>query len=107
MKKKWIICALALLCICALAAWYGMRSGGSGLPALEEIAAMTEEAATKALAGMSREELLKVWGEPDGGLSGLFGDVYEAPGGRAVIVYYNPYLGRGPCVNMVKPVEDW
>jgi len=107
MKKKWIICALALLCVCALGVWYGTRSNSSEFPAPEELAAMTEEAATKALAGTLREELLKVWGEPDGGLSGLYGDIYEAPGGRAVIVYYNVSLGIGPCVSMVKPVEDW
>jgi len=107
MKKKWIVSVLVLLCVCALGLWYGTRSGGSEFPTLEKVAAMTEEAATKALAGTFREELQKAWGEPDSGLSGLYGDVYEAPGGRAVIIYYDVSLGKGACVNLVKPVEDW
>lgn len=106
MKKKWIVGVLALLCVCALGVWYGTRSGSSEFPAPEELAAMTEEAATKALAGTLREELLKVWGEPDGGLSGMYGDIYATPGGRSVIVYYDVSLGKGPCVSMVKPIED-
>lgn len=106
MKKKWIVDVLALLCVCALVAWYGTCSGSPEFPAPEELAAMTEEAATKALAGTLREELLKVWGEPDGELSGMYGDIYAAPGGRSVIVYYNVSLGKGPCVSVVKPDGD-
>ena len=106
MRRKWIICALALLCVCALAAWYGTRSGGSGLPTPEEAAAMTAEAATEALAGTLREELLKVWGEPEGCLSGLFGNVYQASGERAVTVYYDAPSNGGPCVSAVN-ITEW
>ncbi len=106
MRRKWIICALALLCAGALAAWYGTRSGGSGLPTPEEAAAMTAEAAAEALAEIPREELLEAWGEPDGCLSGLFGDVYKVSEERTVIVYYDAPSNGGPCVSAVN-IAKW
>ena len=41
------------------------------------------------LKGKPRRDLLTVWGEPDGCLSGLYGDIWKLDEERQVIVYYN------------------
>lgn len=69
-----------------------LEAGGprTGFPALEALPAMGREAAEAALLGRTREEILNAWGQPDGGLSGLFGDIYALENGSHVIVYYDP-----------------
>lgn len=99
MMKKWSLCGLGILCVLVLAVGYGRSK--TGIPARAEIAAMTDQAATEALAGTARETVLKVWGEPDGGLSGLFGDVYETEDEHVIIVYYN-HSGEPYVVESVK-----
>lgn len=94
--KKWIVCGLGVLCALVLAAGYSQRT--SGIPEKWEVAAMTDQEATEALAGAAREAVAEAWGEPDGMLSGLFGDIYEAPGGRHITVYYDIRLNSGPRV---------
>ena len=40
---------------------------------------MTNDEAAEALSGFCRQDILDAWGKPGGGLSGLFGDIYDAP----------------------------
>lgn len=102
--KKWIVCGLGVLCALVLAAAW--RGRPSGIPTRAEVAAMTDQAATKALAGASREALAEAWGEPDGMLSGLYGDIYEAPGDLHITVYYDITLNSGPRVWSVT-ISTW
>lgn len=95
--KKWIVGFLAIVCALALAAGYGKLHD---FPTKAEIAAMTDQEATEALAGTSREALLKAWGEPDGMLSGMFGDIYDALEDKFVIVYYDHYASENSQVKV-------
>ena len=67
------------------------------VPELAALSGMGEAALTDALRGISRDAVLRSWGEPDGALSGMFGEIYDLPSdGAFVILYYDPY---GPdCV---------
>lgn len=97
--KKWSVLGLGIICALLMAlAWQGRPSG---FPTRAEIAAMTDQEATEALAGATREAVAEAWGEPDGMLSGLYGDIYEAPGGRHITVYYDVSLNSRPRVQTV------
>ena len=72
-------------------------AGGSGkaeqeVPSLTEIEGMTNDEAAEALSGFCRQDILDAWGKPGGGLSGLFGDIYDAPtlGGWVIVQYDIP-----------------
>lgn len=41
------------------------------------------------LLGQSREDVLQILGEPDGVLSGFYGDVWDLEDGTSVILYYD------------------
>ena len=80
-----IFAVLALILVLAFAPGCGRTP-----PDLETAAGMSEAALTKALKGADRDAVLQSWGEPDGALSGMFGEIYGLPGGAFVIVYYGP-----------------
>lgn len=57
---------------------------------LEDIAILSEETLETLFSGMPREDIHEAWGEPDGMLSGLWGDIYKIPDSdRQIIVYYD------------------
>lgn len=41
------------------------------------------------LGGIKYEELYELWGEPDGALSGFWGDIWDIGNNKQIIVYYN------------------
>lgn len=94
--KKWMVCGFGMLCVLILTVNYMEKE----IPALAEISGMTDQKATEALAGVS--ELLDAWGEPSGMLSGLYGDIYETPEGRYIVIYYDVRLDGGSRVRSVK-----
>lgn len=94
--KKWMVCGFGMLCVLILTVNYMEKE----IPALAEISGMTDQKATEALAGVS--ELLDAWGEPSGMLSGLYGDIYETPEGRYIVIYYDVRLDSEPRVRSVK-----
>ena len=57
-------------------------------PKIERIAALSAEEATKALKGITETEIRENWGEPDGMLSGFYGDIYEC-NGKSIVIYYD------------------
>ena len=66
-------------------------SSRSDIPGLEDIPSYTQAQLEKELFGLSFEEMLAAWGEPDGYLSGFWGDIWrfdEASDGQ-VILYYD------------------
>ena len=68
---------------------------------------MGQEAAEAALLGRERQEILRAWGEPDGMLSGFFGDVYHLDGASRVIVYYDTEpMNNGTAGSDTVPVEQ-
>ena len=49
----------------------------------------TQEIIEDRLIGITREDLIDVWGEADGSLSGLYGDIWDLGDGYELIVYYD------------------
>ena len=80
MKHRIIAAAVlaAVLCLALLAAC------GSGEPTRKDFEAIKE--------GTPRSEVLEKFGEPDSGLSGLFGDIYNCED-QLAIVYYDSSAG--------------
>ncbi len=85
MIKRVLFTAALLLCL--LPAGCG-HSENAGFPTPEEILSMNQAEAEEALQGRPREDILSAWGEPDGSLSGLFGDIYRLED-SSIILYYN------------------
>lgn len=58
---------------------------------LAEVNQSTKEELDENLIGISREELLSIWGEPDGTLSGFWGDIWQLDNetDKSIIVYYD------------------
>lgn len=48
-----------------------------------------EDYATEQLQGYKNTQLMEVWGEPDGYLSGMWGDIWETNNTYYLIVYYD------------------
>ena len=78
--------AAALAVITAAASALAGRGGPAGFPGSEELPNLGWEAAEDVLLGLPRQEILNAWGEPDGTLSGFFGDIYELERGGQVIL---------------------
>ncbi len=70
--------------------------------ALEELADASESLLNAYLTGAPRETILSAWGEPDGTLSGFWGDIFKIPDTeKQLILYYN----EDGLVSSVKLVE--
>ena len=85
MKKQLMILILASLLLVIGC------SSRSDIPGLEDIPSYTQAQLEKELFGLSFEEMHAAWGEPDGYLSGFWGDIWrfdEASDGQ-VILYYD------------------
>ena len=82
------------------------RTGPAIFPGPENLAALGPEAAEAALLGLPREDVLRAWGEPDGCLSGLFGDIYTLESGARITVYYDTEpMSQGTADGQTVPVE--
>ena len=96
--------AAVLAAMTAAVLVFAAKTGPAGLPAPETLAAVP--AAAESLLGLPRRYVLNAWGEPDGTLSGLFGDIYALEGGAHVIVYYDTEpMGKGLADGYTVPVE--
>lgn len=60
-------------------------------PKLGEFSDYTQEQLEEKLVGLSNEELRHLWGEPDGMLSGFWGDIWNLSdeSNQQVIIYYS------------------
>lgn len=94
MKKK-VLILISLLLVGALAVglWFRHhhRKNTDDLPALSSLAQMTEEEITDLLAGYRLEQLHEAWGEPEGTLFGMFGEIWLLDGEQEqyLYVYFN------------------
>lgn len=87
--KKLIALVLTLLFMFTLT---GCQSDKTiGTPELNEITNYTQEQLEERLVGLLNEELYHSWGEPDGMLSGLYGDIWYISDehDRQIVVYYD------------------
>ncbi len=83
MKK--IVCTL----LCAL--MLALTGCGKDIPALDTVGIDNLETIQTEFADCTRKDLIKAWGNPDGTLSGLYGDVWDLEEDPAayLTVYYN------------------
>ena len=96
MKKKIAIAVTALAIIAlGVALWffgYHNRKSMDNIPSKEIMVTYLQENgeqyATDKIKGYDREAVTYIWGEPDGMLSGFFGDIWDA-GDESIIVYYD------------------
>lgn len=99
--------AAALAALTAAVLLLAGKTAPAGLPGPEELPIMGREAAEAALLGLPRQEILNAWGEPDGSLSGFFGDIYQLESGMCITVYYDPEpMNRGAANSCTVPVQD-
>ena len=98
--------AAALAALTAAVFLLAGKTAPAGLPGPEELPIMGREAAEAALLGLPREDVLRAWGEPDGCLSGLFGDIYTLESGGHITVYYDTEpMSQGTADGQTVPVE--
>ena len=87
--KKRIALVLVLFCVLGLV---GCKPDGTiDVPELVEVAEFTQEQLEEKLIGLSQKETYHSWGEPDGHLSGFWGDTWQlnSEKGEYIIVYYD------------------
>lgn len=87
--KKLILFVFAVILILAFAGC--SPEGAVDTPELGEIAELSEEQAREKLIGEHRDNIIHSWGEPDGFLSGFWGEIwlFDEESGKMVILYYD------------------
>ena len=81
--KKGIIAIFALAMLAVI-----LSSCAAAFPEKEQIAALSGEEATKVLKDRPEREISDHWGEPDGMLSGFYGDIYVY-NDKQIVIYYD------------------
>lgn len=93
---------LSLLLILMLA----LTACGKSIPSLSQVEENSESWANKQLAGFAYEDICNAWGEPSGSLFGLFGSIWELPGGEDYLTaYFHRETGILDHV-MIQPMEN-
>lgn len=89
--KKWITLALSLALMLALVGCVSKSVETSEILELSEISNYTQKRLEEKLIGLSEEEIHNSWGEPDGLLSGFWGDIwhFDKENNRKIILYYD------------------
>ena len=89
--KKLVAFVLALICVLGLCACNTKEDANKQILPLEKVYECTQEELDEKLIGISREDLLSVWGEPDGFLSGFWGEIWQLASekGEHITVYYD------------------
>ena len=81
--KKSATLVLALVIITIL-----FSSCTASFPTKEQVSTQTSEKATELLKNKTAKEIYNNWGEPDGTLSGFYGDIYVF-NGKSIVIYYD------------------
>lgn len=93
MKKKEIIVVCLVAAILAVVAVLLFMSTLAEIPAKElaylQLDTKGEDFVLEQIKGVPRERLIECWGEPDGGLFGFFGDIWEISEDERIVVYYS------------------
>lgn len=98
MKQISSLILLLLLMLCLM----GCRKEERTI-ALDEIAALGSETLSSHLTGIDRDKIHDAWGEPDGMLSGLWGDIYKIPDtSQQIILYYD----ENGLISTVKVIDQ-
>ncbi len=78
-------------CTLLCAALFTLSGCGKDIPPLEDFSFDTLPTLSGQLAGCTPDDLARAWGNPDGHLSGLWGDIWDVDTetGDYIIVYYD------------------
>lgn len=60
-----------------------------GIPSLDLVISKPTEWVSEKMAGYTDEDIHKAWGEPDGSLSGLYGEYWDLENAKRVVVAYD------------------
>ncbi len=60
----------------------------AAFPKKESVLTLSKEEATRVLKDKTQKEIIDHWGEPDGMLSGFYGDIYEYDD-KLIVIYYD------------------
>ncbi len=109
MKKKLLIFVIILLILAGfISAWfygYYNRKNIDNIPSkelmIDYLKEQGEEFATEKMEGYLREAIVYIWGEPNGTLSGLWGEIWEVKDGEGIIVYFDTE-GKASYVKLTK-----
>ena len=95
MKKKIVIAAVVLTILVAIIFTIRFINFQNDIPDKElvylqlQLDGKDEEFVLSQFKGCTREELIQDWGNPDGMLSGLYGDIWFITANEMIIVYYS------------------
>lgn len=97
MKKKLLLVSaiilIIVLCVCGWFYGYYHKKSNDNIPSKELMVSyyqnQGEGYATEKLKGYKNTQLVEVWGEPDGSLSGFWGDIWKTNNTYSIIVYYD------------------
>lgn len=93
MKKKAIIIVCLVAAVLAVVAVLLLMNAPVEIPSKEmaylQLDTKGEEFVLEQIKGVPRERLIECWGEPDGGLFGFFGDIWEISEDECIVVYYS------------------
>ncbi len=93
MKKIIVACLVLVLCVGLWFFGYYNRKSNDNIPSKELMVTYCQEKgenyATEQIEGYKNTQLMEVWGEPDGHLSGFWGDIWETNSTYNLIVYYD------------------
>lgn len=96
-KKALIFIAILLVIALAVTAWlwaYHHRKSNDNLPSLASLSQMQEEEITAMLAGYRQAQLAEVWGEPQGTLFGMYGEIWALDDeNEAYLIVYFTHKG--------------
>ena len=89
--KKLIALALALVYVLGLCACNTKEDANKQILPLEKVNECNQEELDEKLIGISREDILDAWGEPDGHRSGFWGEIWQfaSEKSKQVTVYYD------------------
>lgn len=65
-----------------------LSSCTTSFPKKESVAVLSNEEAAKVLKDKTRKDIIDRWGNPDGELSGIYGDIYEY-NSKLIVIYYD------------------
>lgn len=110
---KRIVCLILILalslgcaaCTSGVETLYAEETIGGDKPTLEQGKQLSSEELTEALKGLTPDEMRARWGEPDGTLSGMWGEIWDTDDGNWIIVYYDAE-GHVEFVKNHTPEED-
>ncbi len=65
-----------------------LLSACSSLPSKKQISLLSDQKAERRLVGISQQQIMESWGEPDSSLSGFYGDICICED-KNIIIYYD------------------